>query len=125
MPRLAAPVVENRLAEWRRLLRQSTMQARAVLQRVLRGRITFVPEGAGYVFTAPTRFDKLFTGIMAPMPEFLAGEGPVGTEHITPEDTCDADYGRLLEQAAQGYVKGVASPSRPAPHVSGKSRRAA
>ena len=38
-------MVDNRLAEWRRLLRQSTTQARAVLQRVLRGRITFVPEG--------------------------------------------------------------------------------
>ena len=59
------------------------MQARAVLRRVLRGRITFVPEGAGYVFTAPTRWDKLFTGIMAPMPEFLAGEGPAELIHHT------------------------------------------
>jgi hypothetical protein len=53
---------EDRLAEWRRLLRQSTTQGRAVLQRVLRGRITFTPKGDGYEFEAPTRFDKLFTG---------------------------------------------------------------
>jgi hypothetical protein len=38
----------------------------AVLQRVLRGRITFTRSGNGYEFFAPTRFDKLFTGIVAP-----------------------------------------------------------
>ena len=76
-----------------------------MLQRVLRGRIVFTPEGAGYLFTAPTRFDKLFTGIMAPMPAFLAGETATGAAHIPPQDTFDADYGRLLEQAAQGCVK--------------------
>ena len=32
-----------------------------------------------------------------------------GTEHIGPEDTFDADYGRLLE-AVQNRGKGVASP---------------
>jgi hypothetical protein len=41
VPRLAPAVVENRLAEWRRLLGQSVTQGRAVLQRVLQGRITF------------------------------------------------------------------------------------
>jgi hypothetical protein len=106
VPRLSVRLLENRLAEWRRLLRQSTTQGRAVLQRVLRGRITFVPEGTGYVFTAPTRWDKLFTGIMAPMPAFLAGEPAAGLNHITPEDTFDADYGRLLEAAARRCVKG-------------------
>jgi hypothetical protein len=35
--RLEPAVIENRLAEWRRLLRQSTTQGRTVLQRVLRG----------------------------------------------------------------------------------------
>ena len=34
----------------------------------------------------------------------------VGTEHIGPEDTCDADYGRLLE-AVQNRGKGLASPT--------------
>jgi hypothetical protein len=38
VPRLAPAVIENRLAEWRRLLRQSTTQGRTVLQRILRGR---------------------------------------------------------------------------------------
>src|SRR4029453_13893082 len=40
-------VIENRLAEWRRPLRQSTTQARTVLQRVLRGRLTFTPRADG------------------------------------------------------------------------------
>lgn len=40
VPRWAPEVIESRLAEWRRLLRQSVTQGRAVLQRVLVGRIT-------------------------------------------------------------------------------------
>jgi hypothetical protein len=70
VPRLAPAVIENRLAEWRRLLRASTTQGRTVLQRILRGRLTFTPrvdpisgEADGYDFSGPTRFDKLFTGI--------------------------------------------------------------
>jgi len=79
VPRLPQQVVQDRLDEWRRLLRSSTTQARAVLQRVIQGRITFTPTGTesigldvaglvtvettaptGYAFEAPTRFDKLF-----------------------------------------------------------------
>ena len=33
----------------------------APLQRILRGRITFTRVAGGYVFEAPTRFDRLFT----------------------------------------------------------------
>ena len=66
LPRLPRQVIEDRLAEWRRLLRASTTQSRAVLQRILRGRIVFTPKGEGYTFEAPTRFDKLFSGIVAP-----------------------------------------------------------
>ncbi len=79
VPRLAPAVIEDRLAEWRRLLRQSTTQARAVLQRVLNGRINFTPPGIAFLvlapaipFEAPTRFDKLFTGIAVPGPAFIA-----------------------------------------------------
>jgi len=43
VPRLASAVIENRLAEWRRLLRASTTRGRTVLQRILRGRLTFTP----------------------------------------------------------------------------------
>ncbi len=43
VPRLASEVIENRLAEWRRLLRSSNIQGRSVLQRILIGRITFTP----------------------------------------------------------------------------------
>ena len=112
VPRLDPAVVEDRLAEWRRLLRQSTTQGRAVLQRVLRGRITFTPytnpyAAEGYTFTAQTRFDKLFAGIATPRPAFIETVG-VGTEGIRVEDTPDADYGHLLEQV---YGKGVTSPT--------------
>jgi hypothetical protein len=99
VPRLPPSVVEDRLGEWRRLLRQSTTQARAVLQRVLRGRLVFTPraDGNGYDFSGPTRFDKLFSGIAVERPSFIP-RGARGTEHITPDDTLDSDYGRLLER---------------------------
>jgi hypothetical protein len=119
VPRLAPAVIENRLAEWRRLLRSSTTQGRTVLQRILRGRLTFTPhvnpvsgEVDGYDFEAPTRFDKLFTGVAVERPASLESS-QAGTEGIGPEDTHDADYGRLLEQAtavSDKNVKGVASP---------------
>ena len=114
VPRLAPAVIKSRLAEWRRLLRQSTTQGRTVLQRILRGRLTFTPrpDGQGYDFEGPTRFDRLFTGVA------LAAEtGPSwipvsdygkGTENIGPEDLPDAEYGRLLDQV---HGKGMASPA--------------
>jgi hypothetical protein len=98
VPRLDPGVIEGRLAEWRRLLRQSTTQARAVLQRMLRGRLVLTPAGiavpegldergrltwlmenfaeledashraAGYEFAGETRFDRLFAGLAAPAP---------------------------------------------------------
>jgi site-specific DNA recombinase len=95
VPRLAPAVVETRLAEWRRLLRQSVTQGRAVLQRVLQGRIVFTPDGDGYTFAAETRFDKLFSGIVVERPAYIP-KGRRGTEHLGPEDTFDGDYGRLL-----------------------------
>ena len=115
IPRLEPSViVGNRLAEWRRLLRASTTQSRTVLQRVLRGRITFTPtgDGAGYDFDTPTRFDKLFTGIVAPTPSWMAAEAAKGKptrrslEHIGPADTWDGDYGKLLENATVGRKSG-------------------
>ena len=105
MPRLAPAVVNDRLTEWRRLLRGSTTQGRAVLQRVLRGRITFTPNAEGYTFEAPTRFDKLFAGVVCEqrLPPFVRPEDTRGAEQIGPEDTFDGDYGRLLERV---YKKG-------------------
>ena len=109
VPRLEPAVIENRLAEWRRLLRQSITQGRTVLQRILCGRLTFTPraDGDGYDFTGPTRFDKLFTGIAAPKPAWME-TSTLGLEHLGPEDTFDADYGRLLDRV---YAKGMASPT--------------
>jgi hypothetical protein len=103
IPRLEPAVIETRLGEWRRLLRQSTTQARTVLQRVLKGRVTFTPraDGQGYDFEAPTRFDKLFTGIVAKRPTWIADGDVTGTEHIRPEDTLDVDYGELLDRVCQ------------------------
>ena len=104
IPRLAPAVSESRLAEWRRLLRASTTQAHTVLQRVLRGRITFTPreDGAGYDFSALMRFDKLFTGIVigpADRPSFIDPNDRTGTEGIGPADTGELDYERLLKDA--------------------------
>lgn len=107
VPRLAPQVVENRLAEWRRLLRQSVTQGRAVLQRLLQGRIVFVPResGDGYDFRCDTRFDKLFTGIVVERPSWV-GTGSI--PDFSAEDTHDADYGALLEQF---HGKRLASPT--------------
>ena len=104
IPRLAPQVVENRLAEWRRLLRANVTQGRVVLQRVLAGRIVFTPAHGGYSFEAPTRFDKLFAGVVVPLPAYLqALRGNTrGTEHLGPEDTFEGDYGQLLAQVATG-----------------------
>ena len=102
VPRLPQQVIEDRLAEWRRMPRGSTVQGRSVLQRILRGRIVFTPKGEGDTFEAPTRFDKLFSGIVAPRPSFIKGNGPY---HIGPEDTFDADYGRLLARAMERLEK--------------------
>ena len=118
VPRLAPAVIENRLAEWRRLLRASTTQGRTVLQRILRGRLTFTPrvnpisgEADGYDFSGPTRFDQLFTGIAVETPAWIkASTSRKGFEDTTPEDTNDGDYGRLLERAYEKSVKVLASP---------------
>jgi hypothetical protein len=104
VPRLPASVVEDRLAEWRRLLRASVTQGRAVLQRIIVGRIRFTPrpasayeEPGGYDFEARTRFDKLFAGVAAP--QLSDGSDLTGTDNITRAETWDADYARLLERA--------------------------
>ncbi len=105
VPRLAPNVVESRLAEWRRLLRGSRTQGRAVLQRVIRGRIVFTPmEDGGYDFSAESRFDKLFAGVVVQWPKGDtgadlrrdAGKGGVGL--IGTEDTLEGDYETLLER---------------------------
>ena len=71
-----------------------------MLQRILRGRSTFTPraDGQGYDFAGPTRFDKLFTGIAVETPKWVKEHiGRTGAEDIDPEETWDADYGRLLD----------------------------
>lgn len=101
VPRLAPAVVEKRLTEWRRLLHSNVTQGRAVLQRVLQGRLTFTPlaDGSGYEFSGPTRFDRLFTGLVVKRPAYIEDGDRRGTEHIRPEDTLDFDYGELLDRA--------------------------
>lgn len=85
-----------------------------MLQRVLGGRIVFTPNASndGYDFVAPTRFDRLFTGIAVPAeprPAWMPEE--VTHTEITPDDTLDGDYGRLLEEATAIYAKRVTSPT--------------
>lgn len=129
MPRLEPVVIETRLAEWRRLLRASVTQGRMVLDRVLAGRIVFTPVGLGYTFEAPTRFDRLFAGVV---PQVVWTLPPAEGTDIRPEDLSlqhpqdDEDYGRLLERALN--LTKVASPPGTTPyHVAGLAvrRRAA
>jgi hypothetical protein len=119
IPRLPETVRDDRLAEWRRLLRLSPTQGRAVIQRAIRGRITFTPipgtglrpdpsgstEIGGYEFEAETRFDRLFFGLVVPKPEprasgarksFIDPNDRTGTEDFVPSD---ADYNSVLERA--------------------------
>ena len=70
-----------------------TRERKEVEKRIAR----FVAATDGYAFEAPTRFDKLFTGIVAPRPAFIGKGGVPG--HIGAEDTFDGNYGRLLERA--------------------------
>jgi hypothetical protein len=44
---------------------------------ILRGRITFIlrADGSGYDFSAPTRFDKLFIGVVTPRPNWMPYRG--------------------------------------------------
>lgn len=119
IPRLAPAVIENRLAEWRRLLRQSTTTGRTVLQRILRGRLTFTlrrneisGEIDGYEFEATTRFDQLFSGIAVERPANLDPRDLTGIEGIGPDDTGEADFGRLLDRVYEkSYAGGLASPA--------------
>ena len=84
-----------------------------MLQRILKGRITFTPVSdslglgqTGYDFEAPTRFDKLFTGIATPTPKDLDPSDLSGTEDIGVEDTFEGDYGRLLDRVFENAGKG-------------------
>ena len=116
-------VIENRLAEWRRLLRAvddaGAHRAAAHPARTADVHAALNPisdEPDGYDFAGPTRFDKLFTGIAVETPQWVKDyTGKTGTEDIGPEDTFDGDYGRLLDRAYEKSVKVLASPSRRAP----------
>lgn len=106
-------VVEDRLADWRRMLRGSVATGRAVLDRVLDGRIVFTPVGtAAYEFEAPTRYDRLFSGLVVPKSVWTV-ETP-GAETMRPEDVYyagekDTDFGEVFRRAANR--KGVTSPT--------------
>lgn len=99
VPRLAPTVVQDRLNEWRRLLRGSTTQARAVIQRVVDGRLTFTlrEDGLGYDFTGRTRFDRLFTGCVIQLPAWMTRDSSLN-QVFDSNDTLDADYGALLSK---------------------------
>jgi hypothetical protein len=59
----------------------------------------------GYDFAGPTRFDRLFTGIAVERPAWVAEYGTTGCEGISPEETFDRDYGRLLDRAYERALK--------------------
>ncbi len=106
LPRRAPEVVADRLSEWRRPLRGSTDQARAVLQRVIDGRITFTPRPRvkgtcpEVEFEARTRFGRLFSGVCVKdgaVPEaFRDDEETLRASNLFLKE--DADYGALLDR---------------------------
>jgi site-specific DNA recombinase len=115
LPRLAPAAITSRLAEWRRLLRGSTTQARTVIQKIVKGRITFElfeedeDRLAGYTFRAETRFDGLFEGVASECPASAVRGDRRGRENIDPmRDTMGGEYEQLL---AAAYGKGMASPT--------------
>jgi hypothetical protein len=108
IPRLPETVRDDRLAEWRRLLRLSPTQGRAVIQRAIRGRITFTPipgtglrpdpsgstEIGGYEFEAETRFDGCFSvwWFRNPNPALLVlgSRSSTRTTERAPKTSCQA-----------------------------------
>ena len=105
IPRVPVAVVDDRLAEWRRMLRGSVTQGRQVLDRVLAGRIVFSPADDGCTFEASTRFGRLFDGFASKtstlrrVPDWMIGAPE--DEPIDPAWLPDANYGRLLDRAVQ------------------------
>ena len=85
-----------------------------MLDRVLDGRIVFTPVGdAGYEFEAPTRYDRLFSGLVVPKSAWTTATP--GAEHLGPDDVYyrgerDVDFGEVLRRATANR-KGVASPT--------------
>lgn len=72
-------------------------------------------DGRGYDFAAPTRFDRLFAGLYVSAPAWMRADADLRFD-FDREETCDADYARLLEglfnsyNNVGNYGKAVASP---------------
>jgi hypothetical protein len=80
---------------------QEHSDGRAVLDRILSDRIVFTPVGAGYDFECPTRYDRLFSGLV--VPRSVWAEPTPGAESLRPEDVYyggerDADFGGFRPQ---------------------------
>ncbi len=105
VPRLPRAVVQEQMDAWRRQVRTDVQSARNVVQKVLRGRITFTPrEDDTYEFTAETRFDRIFDGVAAPWLKIPKGTGADLIKYAGPDEVgrvIDEDYGRILEAAAK------------------------
>jgi hypothetical protein len=81
-------------------------QSRAVLQRVLAGRLVFAPypEGVGASFEAPTRYSGLFAGVIVtlPAPPFIDPNDRRGTEAIWAERAgVERTYEAVLARAEE------------------------
>jgi hypothetical protein len=76
-PRTARPApaaVASRLEEWRRHLRGNVHAARAILSRVLDGRIKFEPTlDGGIEFVITSKFNLVLAGLVAERPAPAAG----------------------------------------------------
>ena len=91
VPRLPQQVIDDRLAEWRRLLRASTTQARAVLQRVVQGRIVFHPTG--------TTAREWTTGgtLSPPVRPAVTSSRPTPARSSVQRHRCEATHGPAVQ----------------------------
>ena len=80
---------------------------------------------AGYEFEGPTRYDKLFSGIVVPTSALVAPGMSAADVYIRAEDT-GADFGEVLRKAmTRSNRTNMASPAEPHPASVIRSRVAA
>ena len=91
-----------------------------MLDRVLTDRITFTPVGetddtqrakpVGYEFECPTRYDRLFSGLVVPKSALAARGLDREDVYYRAEDT-GVDFGEVLRRAMESNRSRVASPT--------------
>lgn len=93
VPRPEPAKVASKLAQWRKHLRGNISQARVVLQRLVVGRIKVGPAAdGGCEFSAETKFDKIFAGLVdLGRPKFIAVGDRRGAEALYEDEEAERE----------------------------------